>query len=70
MSILAEIRNATLDARVRMRDNTIGTRAEAGKLQIIRVTYSGSGISTIVPASEWMPAADVIAALNAMGRTP
>ena len=66
MSLFA-LRNATLDARVRMQDNTIGTRVEAGKLQLIRVTYDRRGVSTVAPFSGWMPMADAVAALNALG---
>ena len=65
---LAALRIATLDARVRMQDNTIGTRVEAGKLQLVRVTYDGRGVSTVAPFSDWMPMADAVAALNALGR--
>ena len=64
---LAALRIATLDARVRLQDNTIGTRAEAGELQLIRVTYDRRGVSTVVPFSNWMPMADAVAALNALG---
>lgn len=63
---LFAIRNATLDARIRMQDESIGTRVECGELQIIRVTYDGRGISTVTPASDWVPVAEAVGLINAM----
>lgn len=52
--IIRTIQSATLVARARLADNTIGTRTENGRMQVVRVTYDTAGRSTIVPASDWM----------------
>lgn len=52
--IIRTIQAATLAARARLADNTIGTRTQAGRMQVVRVTYDAAGRSTTVPASDWM----------------
>ena len=66
LQTIGAIQSATLKARDRLSDNTITTRAEAGRAQVVRVTFDGKGKSTVTPVSEWMPAADAAAHLDAM----
>lgn len=66
MQLLNEIRTATLAARNRLKDETIGTQVKAGKLQVMRVTYDAKGKSTITPVTDFISFADAIATLKAM----
>lgn len=61
---LREVQSATLAARTRLNDKTIGTQAKAGKLQVVRVTYNAKGRSTVTPVSDFMTHNEVINALN------
>lgn len=54
MLTLSNLRAATLDARARLNDKSIGTHVENGKLQVIRVTYAKGGRSTVTPLSGWL----------------
>ena len=64
---LSLLRDATIAARERTGDVTIGTRVQNGRIQLVRVTYpSGKrGASTVIPASGWLAPADAIARLDA-----
>lgn len=65
MHSILEIQRATTDARKRLGDNTIGTRLEAGRVQVVRVTYP-DGDAEIEAVSDWMPLADVCGYLDKM----
>lgn len=62
--LLADIQRATLAARARTGDNSISTRVDKGRVQIVRVSFDVSGTSTIAPVSDWLPIADVPALLS------
>ncbi|MDE1997976.1 MAG: hypothetical protein KGI52_03500 [Burkholderiales bacterium] len=59
--LVKKIQAATLAARERTGDKTIGTHAKDGKTQIIRVSYDDSGKSSVTPVGDWM-APDLIPA--------
>lgn len=61
---MTSLRTAVLAARERTGDATIGTRAQAGSIQIIRVTYSHAGTSTVEPLSHYLPPDAAIRALG------
>lgn len=63
---LRPLQSATLAARTRLGDQTIGTHVSRGLYQIIRVTYDKSGKSTVTPFSAWLPMSAVITALENM----
>lgn len=63
---LRPLQTATLAARVRLNDQTIGTHVSRGLYQVIRVTYAKSGKSTVTPVSAWLPLSAVITALENM----
>lgn len=63
---LREIQAATLAARARLNDKTIGTQAKAGALQVIRVTYDAKGKATIVPVSGFVSHAEALEILNTL----
>jgi hypothetical protein len=63
---LLKLQAATLAARQRTGDKTIATRAEAGRVQVVRVTYDATGKSTVEPLVAPMPTADAISYLRAM----
>lgn len=60
------LQRATLDARKRLNDKSIGTHVQAGRLQIVRVTYNEKGRSTVTPVSGWLTMTEVIGALDAL----
>jgi hypothetical protein len=66
MQELLKIRAATLAARQRLADNTLGTHVEAGRIQVIRVTYPNGRDGVVDPVSDWMPVADVCDYLAAL----
>jgi len=66
MNQLFEIQAATLSARTRLSDAAIGTQAEAGKIQVVRVTYPKGSKGVVEPISAWMPVAEVAAYLGSM----
>ena len=66
LQTMAAIQKATNDARARLNDKTISTQVKAGMVQVTRVTYDGSGKSTVKPASHFMSPADVISYLDGM----
>lgn len=63
-----ECRDATVAARARTGDRTIGTRvAQGGAIQVVRVVYpKKGGYATVTPLSEYLPAREAIAFLNAL----
>lgn len=63
---LAAIQKATLAARKRTGDRSIGTRVKSGRLQVVRVTYDGKGKATVTPCSEWMAADQLVAVIDAL----
>lgn len=68
MATLFDIRNATLAARTRKNDQSIGTQIEAGKVQVVQVTYPAGkrGKSTVTALSGWLYADDAVKFLDAL----
>ena len=66
MNELLKIQAATNAARQRMADKTIGTRVDAGKIQVIRVTYPHGPKAVINPVSDWMAVSEVCGYLAAL----
>ena len=65
METLIAIQAATIAARTRFADNAIATRAEAGRIQVVRVNYTDDKAKPI-PLSRWMPVSQVVSYLSAM----
>ena len=65
MQTLIDIQTATRAARCRLEDEAIATRAEAGKIQVVRVNYA-DGNAEVAPISQWMPVSQVVGYLNAL----
>jgi hypothetical protein len=63
---LKAIQQATIAARQRLADNTLGTQVEAGRIQVVRVTYLNGRDGVVDPVSGWMPVADVCDYLAAL----
>lgn len=63
---LLELRRATLAARARLKDASIGTRAHAGTLQIVRVVYRCDGTAKIRPITQPMTCREACDFLDAM----
>ena len=68
MATLMDLRNATLSARQRTRDNTISTRVEKGRIQVVRVFYPAGkpDQSVVKPVTGFITLADAVRALNAL----
>lgn len=60
------IRYATLEARRRTGDSSIGTSTNIGYFRAERVTYKPNGASVVEPLTGWMKAEKVIRFLNAL----
>lgn len=68
MQTLFAIQRATLAARARLADESIGTRAGNGLVQVCRVTYpcGRPEVADVEPISDYMPAGQVPAYLDSM----
>lgn len=68
MNTLFDIQRATLAARARLADDAIGTRVDAGLVQVCRVTYpcGRHEVANVEPISDFMPADQVAAYLDRM----
>ena len=65
--LLFAIQRAVRSAKVRTRDESLGTRVHKGKLQIVRVHKhaKGSGCD-VTPVSEFLPVLDALLTLERM----
>lgn len=65
---MANLQQATLEARKRTGDKSIATRVEAGRIQVVKVTYpaGGGGRSNVEPITEYMTIGEAIRALEAL----
>lgn len=67
MNTLLRLQAATLAARARLNDQTIGTSVKDGLVQLERVVFvKGRKTAEVTPLSKPMPAADAIKALDAL----
>ena len=66
MATIFDLQRATLAARARNGDPTIGTRVQSGRVQIVRVTYPERlrGDSVVAPVSAFMAADAAVHALD------
>lgn len=62
--IMNEIKKSTLALRARTGDDTLGTQVESGKIQLVSVTYDGTGVSTVAPKSEWVLVSDAVSMIE------
>lgn len=66
MTTIFDLQRATLAARARLGDKAIGTRVAAGRVEIVRVTYTKRGNGEVVVLSGPHTAAEAVAALGAL----
>ena len=67
MQAMLAIQKATIAAKARTGDGHLGTRAEGGKLQIVRVVPKGNrGDCDVLPVSRYLPISEAISALDAL----
>lgn len=67
MQTMLAIQKATRDAKARTGDVHLATRAEAGKLQIVRVVPKGNRSDCdVFPVSAYLPIPDAIRAIEAL----
>ena len=67
MQTMLAIQKATLAARERTGDKCLSTRAEAGKLQVVRVVQKGKRDDyDVFPVSGYLPISDAISAIEAL----
>ena len=56
---LGELQAATLDARSRLKDSSIGTQVKAGRFRVVRTTYDKK-MTTVTPLSDWLAVSDTV----------
>lgn len=61
---VGELQAATIDARSRLKDSTIGTQVEAGRFRVVR-TINGKS-TTVTPLSGWLILSEAISFLSAL----
>ncbi len=67
MQTMLAIQKAIREAKARTGDTHLATRAEAGKLQIVRVVPNGKrGDCDLFPVSEYLPIAEALRAIEAL----
>lgn len=66
LSILNEVRKATLSARERTNDVSISTRTSKGKMQIGKSAFDKKGVSSFSPISDWVSIEDAVKFLDAI----
>jgi hypothetical protein len=66
MQIFDAITTETLAARARLNDKRISTQVKAGKGIICTVEYAKGGRSIVVNIGEWIPVAELPAALGVL----
>lgn len=66
ISMLFQLRDATVAARSRTGDQSLGTDVHAARVRVIRVTYDASGASNVTPLTGYTPYKQAIAFLNAL----
>lgn len=59
-SSLFGLRDATINARYRNNDASIGTEARNGFVRIVSVTYAADGTSIVTPLSGWMSPTEAV----------
>jgi len=66
MNTLLQLRNATLAARQRTGDDHIGTRVEAGRVQVVRAVPAARGRFDVTPITGWLTAQEALNAIRAL----
>lgn len=66
MTTFLQMQTATLDARKRLGDKTIGTCIKQGRIQVVKVTYPKGEKSVVTPVSDWMPVSEVCGFLDGL----
>jgi hypothetical protein len=61
---VGELQSATIEARLRLKDPSIGIQVEAGKFRVVR-TYCGK-TTTVIPISGWLSPSEALAFLKAL----
>jgi hypothetical protein len=67
MQTMLAIQKATVGAKSRTGDQTLGTRVDKGRLQVVRVIKHTKGPGCdVLPVTEFLPIPDAIAYLESM----
>lgn len=66
---IGELQAATLDARSRLNDVSIGTQVKAGEFRVVRTTYRKSS-TMVTPLSDWLVLSDAVAFLKRLKVLP
>jgi hypothetical protein len=61
---VGELQAATIDARSRLNDSSIGTQVETGKFRVVRTIYGKK--TTVTPLSGWLIVSDATSFLRAL----
>jgi hypothetical protein len=66
INALFRLRDATVAAKARTGDTTLGTDVRSGQVRVVRVTYNAAGASTVTPITGFIGFDAAISALNAL----
>lgn len=61
---VGELQSATIEARLRLNDPSIGTQVEAGKFRVVRTSYGKT--TTVIPLSGWLSPSEALTFLKAL----
>ena len=67
LQIALDLRAAAVAARERTGNPNIGTRVDAGRVQLITAAYDERGAATVTPLSDWLTPAEAVVALEQLG---
>lgn len=66
---IGELQAATLDARSRLNDASIGTQVKAGRFRVVSTIYSKK-TTTVTPLSDWLVLSNTVAFLKMLKLPP
>lgn len=66
---IGELQAATIEARARLKDTSIGTQVKAGRFRVVSTLY-GKKTTTVTPLSDWLVIADAVSFLKRLNPSP
>jgi hypothetical protein len=66
LRIAFALRAATLAARERTKDRSLGVSGDGGRFRVVRVTYRANGLANVEPRTDYMTAQQAVDFLNSL----
>jgi hypothetical protein len=60
---IGELQSATIEARARLKDTSIGTQVKAGRFRVVSTVY-GKKTTKVTPLSDWLALSDAVSFLK------